>query len=348
MSIKRPSVRRGIQVNLPSRQSLASGYWGNSPDSPKARVQADQVIERIIKANTDFISLGNMADIWVAPQESLHLLPQCGCVKVTNQSADVRCAKCYGVKLIPGYVKWGYNTMFFSAVNLGFTAQQEPGFNLPPTIEKNANTTLHTLQLTAGVLTSSFQTPDFEVSNPYSTEWELEGLIFNRAPGNSHNIEWSLDRGATWLGGNFKLLHLFRGTIRFRVTLTRTSLQTVSPQFEILRFRHPIQEKPWVRVSRPMGNRRKKREETGITEDESGVSFITVPVKGSAQVFGQTVWSKPWMPDQQFFIELKEGSFAGERYIPTSYSRSETLGVMTLQTFSVRRSIPNELFGAVF
>ena len=341
--VKRPTLRTGLVINAPGRQtSLAAGYWGHT--GPKGVMVATQIPERIIKSNRDLVKMGVLADIWVAPVMNLDTLPACGCVKTTNQSADVKCAKCHGLKRIPGYVKWGYDTFFFSAVALGLTAQPDAGITIPSTFVKNTTTTLHTLGLANGVLTSSFETHDFAVDNVYSTNWEMQALVYNRDRGNSNSVEWSLDRGTTWLSGDFKQLSLTRGTIRFRITLSRLSVDSLSPQFEILRFRYPSQKEPWVRIARPMGKRKRKREEFGKTEDESGLNYWTPPLPdgGKATVNGQVVYNKVWLPND-FFFQILEGTFVGDRYVTVSYARSEHIGVMTSQSFDVRRVLENEI-----
>ena len=341
--VKRPTLRTGLVINAPGRQtSLAAGYWGHT--GPKGIMIATQVPERIIKSNRDLVKMGVLADIWVAPTENLNFLPTCGCVKSTNQSADVKCAKCHGLKLIPGYVKWGYDTFFFSAVALGLTGQADPGATIPATFVKNTSTTLHTLGLAAGVLSSSFQTPDFAIDNKYSENWEMQALVYNRDRGNSNLVEWSLDRGTTWLSGDFTKLSLTQGTIRFKVTLTRMTLDSISPQFEILRFRYPSQNEPWIRIAKPMGKRKRKREEFGKTEDESGLNYWTVPLidGGKATINGQVAYNKAWLPND-FFFQILEGTFVGDRYMTVSYARSEHIGVMTSQSFDVRRILPNEI-----
>ncbi len=341
-------LRRGIQVNQPPghNSSLAAGYWGHNP---KARVMEEQVPERIIKSNTDFLQLGVVVDIWLPPAKNLAILPTCSCVKTTNKSADVQCAKCHGLGRIPGYVKWGHSTYFFAAVALGMTGQSDAGPTIPPTIVKNTTTSMHTLALASGVATGSFETQDFGVDNPYSDGWALESLVYNRAPGNMHTVEWSLNRGSTWLKGDFTKLRLSRGTIRFRVTLFRQNAADLSPQFEILRFRHPCQDKPWIRIARPMGKRKRKRDEFGSVEEESGLSYWTVPLdQGTrALVNGQVVHDKVWLPEN-FIFEVLEGTFAGDRYAVVSYNRSEHMGIMTSQAFDVRRVQEGEIGAQVF
>lgn len=345
---RKPIIRRGLQVNPPPGYNgrLDAGYWG---PSAKATMVESQIPERIIKANKDSLGMGVAAQIWVAPVMNLEHLPTCGCVKATNQSADVRCAKCHGLKRIPGYVKWGYDTHFFSAVAIGLTASPDAGYTIPPEIVKNTATSLHTLQLATGVLSASFQTHDFGVDNPFAKDWELNTLVYNRSPGNAHNVEWSLDRGTTWMSGKFSELSLFHGTIRFRVTLSRTSANDHSPQFEILRFRHPCQNQPFIKIARPMGTRKRKREEFGKTEDESGLNYWTVPMDEgtSAKILGQKVYDKVWLPDN-FIFEILEGTFAGDRYAVVSYKRSEHIGIMTSQSFDVRRVQPDEIGGILW
>jgi hypothetical protein len=336
-NVKKPTLRKGIQINPPCRTSLAAGYWGQDP---KSTVLSTQTVERIMKNNTDLIrGMGVVADIWVEASENRDWLPVCSCVKTTNQSADQRCKKCYGTKRVPGFVKWGFNTMFYSAVSTGF--------QLPPTIRKKNDTTMHTLELSQGVLAAEFDTPDFSVNNPYSTGWELQTAIYNRANQTGNSIKWSIDGGTTWSAEPISTLHLERGNIRFRIRLERVDANALSPQFEILRLRHPIQECPFIKVARPMGTRKRSREVFGETENESGLSYWTVPIHGGAQVMGQPVYSKPWLPDR-FLLEIKEGTFAGDRYVPVSYQRSEHIGVMTSQIFSVRRAQPDEIYGSVF
>jgi hypothetical protein len=347
--LQKPLLRTGIVINpSPRQQSLAAGYWGAK--SPKSMMLATQVVERIIKSNSDWVKMGVISDVWVPPLENIGKLPICGCVKTTNQTADVRCQKCYGTKFIPGFVKWGYNTSFFSAVASGFTGQPDAGFELPTSIVKNVATSLHTLQLAPGVISSSFQTSDFAVYNPYNTDWELEALVYNRAPGNSYLVEWSLDRGANWFSGDFKTLQLSRGDIRFRVTMSRLNSNSPSPQFEILRFRHPCQDQPWIRIAKPMGSRKKKREVFGNVTDESGLKFITIPLQGQAQINGEVVYSKVWLPDEgsSFFFEVKEGSFAGDRYWNTSLERSEHIGILTSQLLAVRKLQAEEIYSSIF
>ena len=335
--VKKPLLRKGIMANPPDRTSLAAGYWGRSP---KDTALSTQIVERITKSNADLIrGMGFVADIWVNPTENVALLPQCSCVKNTSQSADQRCQKCYGTKRVPGFVKWGFNTLYYSSVSTQF--------QLPPTIRKKNDTTMHTFELAPNVLQTDFETPDMPVWNPYSTGWEMQTLVYNRANQTGHSIAWSIDSGANWSDQPISTLSLERGVIRFKVTMYRKTADQASPQFEMIRLRHPIQEEPFIKVARPMGTRKRGRETFGDVENESGLEYWTVPIHGSAQIMGQTVYSKPWLPDR-FMLEIKEGTFAGDRYLPVSYKRSEHIGVMTSQIFSVRRSQPEEIYGAVF
>lgn len=348
MPLKRPFIRTGRDINLPPRSSLAAGYWGGNP---KDIMMSDQKIEQIRANNEAFLKMSPVADIWVKPRKNLDSLPVCSCVKVTNQSADIRCMKCFGVKKIPGYVKWGYNTCFFSAVGNGLADSSDTGQNLPSSIAKDTTTTRQVLILAPGVIASEFQTPDFAVDNPYSEFWELEARVYNQAPGNYYKVEWSLDQGVTWLSSDFGSLRLARGTIRFQITLGRTNAQTKSPQFEILRFRHPIQDVPYIRMARNMGRRKKKREEMGLTEDESGLQFWTSILEGNnegrAQINGQTVFDSIWF-HSHFITLMREGVFAGDRYWTVDNQVSEYAGIATTQWWTPRKIQSEESFASLF
>lgn len=333
---KSPTLRVGLVVNPPPRQSLAAGYWGRSP---RATVLSTQTVERIIKNNSDMLrGMGFSTSLWVEPEFPKNS-PLCSCVKTTNKSADQRCAKCYGLSYVPGYVKWGYNTSYLSAV--------DTIYGLPNTLQKFTDTTQHTIGLAAGVLSAQLVTPDFSVFNPFSDGWEMEAKVYNRDRGNNHLVEWSIDEGGTWSQADISTLHLERGLIRFRITLTRTNANTVSPLFEIIRLRHPIQRELSVRIARPMGRRKRTRETTGQVEAESGLEYWTVPIMGKAQINGQDVFTKQWLP-QRCIFEVLEGTFAGSRYLPTEVKHSEHLGMLTSQWFPVRLIVQDEIFNAVF
>lgn len=348
MGTKKPVRRKGIQINPSASQTnLAPGYWGNH--GPKPRVLTDQVIERITRLNKDFLDLGFLVDLWVFPEfkltadcDGVHLGDAllCSCVKQTNQSADQECVKCYGTKYVPGFIKWGFNTIFFSAI--------DPVLALPPSLTIDTTTTQHMIKLAPGYTNGILESRDFSVTNPCSNEFTMDIKAYVRGKaGNYLKVEYSIDRGVTWRDDDMTNLHLSQGTVRFRVTFYRVSINDISPAFEILRVRHPIQREPYVKVAYPMGTHKKKRETMGVVDDTSGIEYWTIPLIGSAQVNGVVAYNRPVISERSF-IEIKEGTFHGDRMITVQHRRSEHIGVLTSQWFSARRAQPDETYNIIF
>lgn len=221
----------------------AVGTWSN----PWRRIEADQTAAKIRVWEQDkLIARGKAAALWQPVSSLTPGAVACTCVKNTTDSAQRQCDSCYGSKFVPGYLKFGHQTIFFSSA-------EYTGFTLSSVAISTA-TKPNLLQLTAGATTGTITTAAKPFTNPTVSPgtWEIRMDSFIRATGSTVTAQFSTD-GITYYDIN--LINganrpIGTGTIRFRITLTRLAVGDPSPSFEIIRLRRPLLENKNAGISR--------------------------------------------------------------------------------------------------
>lgn len=227
---------------------MAVGYWGGC--SIHNRIVAGQIPEKIIAMEQDkLVGMGRPMYLWLAvPSTPDPLLSSllggnptvpCTCDKETAQTSDDRCYSCYGTRLIPGYAKFLHQTIFFSSSELVTAGWVLTGCSLDYKIKPNR------VLLDSGVVSGTVETTDKLFTNPNGDDWEIRIDSFVRSTGGTVTAEFSTDGGTTFysvgaINGANKPTG--SGTIRFRITMTRTAAAEKSPAWEVIRARRVLSE----------------------------------------------------------------------------------------------------------
>lgn len=339
--IKPPTVVRTTYRDI-------GNYWG--PDI-RGIIRGRNVTAKMIRANTDALRAGNFrAYLWQAIEAPY----DCTCVKkVAGAANDGQCLTCYGTGRIGGYEKYGFTTQFFSASDV-------TGLTLTG-VERDLARTPHRFRLQSSETLGYIETAKFRVENPLLAPFEYKFDSWAREPANSSvNVVFALNDDPTWHDiADLPRLVMRQGYLRFKVVIVRSSTAVQSPQFEAMRFRWQTGRDALLRISRNQGQRRRNKTNWGDTEDEGGIKIWMSPypqirafieplnedgsglVSGAARADSQKKGIDP-------FFEVAIGSRRGERYLILTVARSEPLGRIVSQKFSVRVIQLSEVFYSVF
>ena len=359
-------------------QGCVPGYW--APD-PHARLEAERTPDKVKVLLEDELR-ANGRPIWVWQPvlgASAGTVP-CTCDKDTGPGSDFKCLSCYGMRFIPGYQKFLTALVYFASAEfagyVGPYPAAQAAFTLTGVsidLRKKPNR----LQLDAGVLSGTIVTPDKPYTNPGSDPWEIELAAYRKQTGDDVTLEYSTNAGGTWTAIALSAGPLFgyrgtltlngSGSIRFRVTLSRTSATPESPSFEIVRMRHvrsldanPLldQRKPEYQRGQILLIRTWDQEMVmrdiarGRVIDALGDRSTTAPL----DFFDTTITADT--PAAAFddreagphpLFEYSSGVRAAQRYAMYAINIDATLdNVMSHQSFSERRIQPGELYSLVF
>ena len=256
----------------------AVGYWGR--DIYK-RIASEQVYAKERSLLEDQLASGLRVELWQGVTSG----NQCSCYKQSQRAADRKCGSCHGVVdgYVPGYLKFGYETLWMTAVDSDITMTN---------VEITNTWKSSKVQLTETALTGVIESGDKAFSRTaIGSQWEYENIDFVRDVDNSSVVvEYSLDSGSTWNSmDNLEIDNPSSGSIRFRATLTRSSVDILSPLFEIVRSRFATidlgnqigdgvyRDGPWIKIlnSKPFKGSRKS-DYGDLPALDGGMSFWTV------------------------------------------------------------------------
>jgi hypothetical protein len=319
--------------NIPGA-NLAVGYWGRDPHK---RIESEQVPQKILSLHIDKLrSRGKDVFLW---QQVASTDPQaltCSCVKSTTDRADTTCASCYGVKSIPGYVKFAHETLYLASIDTGAILTD---------VILDTSVKPHRILLADTFTTGTFTSPAISYVNALDLNWDFRGDYANIKSTNTVVLEFSTDNvnyfpineindtGKKPLGS---------GNIYLRVTLTRASATDRSPEFEIFRVRHPKLETPYIKILRPAVIENPVWGTYGKTTEQSGERFWTVPLNYfDSSITADTVNSRI---RENSFYERINGINTGIKYATSKPAYNEEFGIFTQQFFDARRTQPNEFY----
>lgn len=231
---------------LRSQHQLVPGYWG----SPWRTTQLRQVSEHVrVLLQDKMLMRGRPVDLWLPVDATTPDVVACTCRKDTTDQSDRSCLTCFGSGFAPGVLKFLHQTLFWcSAEASSFTLTDVSVSTL-----KKSNV----LVLNNGELTGSIVTQDKAFTNPNSLDYALKIELYRRAPGTTFVLEFSTDAGTSWTpvtltevaSPGFGFIGTIAGadlpgtgSVRFRITMTRASLNDLPPAFEILRIRRVLSE----------------------------------------------------------------------------------------------------------
>lgn len=216
----------------------AAGYWGGDPNCLIRGLQVPDKVKALLQ--TKLIAMGRPVELWLPVAPSTPGVIPCTCDKNTRPGSDFRCLSCYGMRYVPGYLRFLHQTIWFSSA-------EYTSFTLTD-VERDTTIKPNRLRLTAAALTGTIETGDKPFTNPDDLDWTYEAAVFRKTETTDVvTVEFSTDAGLTWI--DITLINGVAkptgtsGNIRFRITLTRAALTTDSPDFEIVRIRRRMPER---------------------------------------------------------------------------------------------------------
>lgn len=335
----------------------AVGYWGRSP---WCRIQQEQVGPKVAVLLLDkLVAQGKSAYLYL-PKSSGTV---CSCVKDTTTNNDALCVQCYGTGFAGGYERFLHETMWQTASEAG-------NWTLTNTYI-DTSIKPYRVMLSTGQITGTAVTDDKAYTNTPNEDWETHTDIFLRDAGSTSTVEFSTDSGASWTAlasiNGVNKPSSASGTIRFRITLTRSSSNARSPAIEAVRIRRVKSElsntalqtqrhgtfgdgqilllRPWIQEQASLYDNR------GITTEWLGDKTWTVPLN----VFDSSI--TPETPQARIaeplngphpFFEWTSGIRTGERVVLATFKYNEEFGVFTHQEFDDRRAQMSEVYSVVF
>lgn len=322
--------------------SGATGYWGRDI---YRQVIADQQYDKQRALLFDKLMVGGLrTELWIGVESG----EQCACYNESHRASDRKCGTCHGVGTVPGYLKFGHDTVWMSSTDTDITLT---GLEITNKFKSSK------VQLTSGTLSGTIESGDKAFSRTASgAVWEYDESSFIRIDGDSSvTVEYSIDAGSTWEDiADLVTNNPASGSIRFKATLTRTSSSILSPLFEIVRARYGSidlegtrrspgdsdecvdQYGPWIYVmnEKPLQNY--------IKSDYGDLPTYTMKfwTMGLASFDSSLVVNSTdeLLEGPSVAFRFLDGALANERkYVMTNWQMSDPGAYMvTIQTFTMR------------
>jgi hypothetical protein len=310
----------------------AVGSWANDP---LRRVLAEQEQGRQRALLEDQIRMGGIrVSYWNGVDVST---TRCACYKASSQASDRKCASCHGTSYVPGFLKFGYDTVWMSATDTDVVLTNTE-------ISTEFKSAKITLSETA--TTGTVESGDKPFSrSAVGSVWEYDSQSFIREDSySSCTIEYSLNAGSTWsVIANIVTENPVTGSIRFRATLTRDSVDILSPFFEIVRARYSTinlsddgRRGPWILLMRPSPKLNKVKSEWGDkpTSDVMPVWTAGLSMFDSSLTVGS---QEELIKGPGAMFEILDGALVGYRYVMTNWQYSDPFGyIIVTQNLNIR------------
>lgn len=320
--------------------SGAVGYWGRDVFR---RVNAEQEHAKQRVLLTDQIKAGGIRfEMWRGVTSG----QRCSCYKEVNRSSEDKCQACHGMSYVPGYLKFGYNTLWMSAVDADITFT-----NTEITTDFKSSKVV----LSSGALTGTVESGDKPFSRSVlGSVWEYDAQTYVRIAGQSSvTVKYSLDSGFTWSDmSDLVSANPASGVIRFKVILERSFADVLSPLFEIVRARYATiglsveqpdgsyRMGPWLLLMRNIPIEKKTKNEYGDLMDQgslkawtTGLSFFDPSVVAGSM--DELIRSKDTI------FRAMDGVQTGNVYKVTDWQNSDPFGyILVDQTFTLRKTDP--------
>ncbi|RLI87328.1 MAG: hypothetical protein DRP01_02145 [Archaeoglobales archaeon] len=327
---------------------MAVGFWGRDIH---AHVFGEQQAARERALLIEQILAGSIrANLWQGVEDG----EKCGCYKEASQQPDRKCSSCYGVGKVPGFWKFGYNTLFLTGVDTDAVLTD---------VRLTRNFKSSKIELTEGSLSGMIESGDKPFSrSALGSHWEVDFHTFVREiEESSVVVEYSLDSGTTWNEiCTLVMANPLSGQIRFRATLSRDSATVLSPFFEVIRARYASIDLgrsgvegnprmgPWILVMREPPTTTYKKQEYGDLPIEDGLTMWTAGLS----LFDPSITTgstEEMVLGPNVLIEVLDGAREGSRYVTTSWKNSDPFGyIITSQEFKVRIADPVEPMSLVW
>lgn len=318
--------------------SGAVGYWGRDINQ---RIEAEQIPQKVQALLQDKLeSRGKEVYLWTQVTDGTPNTIECSCVKSTTERPDISCNSCYGVKLIPGYVMFAHETLFMASIS--------PSNALINTV-LDTDIKPYRIVLDDLKLTGSITSIRVQYSNPFGLDWDFRLDAPNIKDTNLVTASFSTN-GIDFfpiedINGPNKPVGV--GGIYLRVSMSRSSVEDRSPEFQILRLRHATKLEPYIKILRPNVNEIPTLMQYGTRIENVGERFWTMPLSYfDSNIPPNTPMAR--IIDNAFYQRAK-GLQAGIRYVTTKLMYNEELGGtgghFTHQSFEPRRVQPEEVYG---
>lgn len=314
--------------------SSATGYWGNNPYQ---RIISEQIPEKILALLKDKLySRGKDVYLWQQILENNPLALLCSCVKDTTDRADTTCASCYGTRYIPGYIRFAHETLYLASIDSGTTLVN---------VTLNTDIKSHRILLEDTSLTGSITSSAIAYDNSLNLNWDFRGdsatikstnvidYFFSTDSITYYPISEINDTGKQPIG---------TGNIYLRVVLTRTSLADRSPEFEIIRIRHPNVIEPYIKILRPAININPTWGSYGKRSEHTGERFWTIPLNFFNSLI--TPNTTEAQIKENSFYERISGINTEIKYVTSKLMYNEEFGIFTQQSFDTRRTQEQEFY----
>lgn len=327
----------------------AVGYWGRDI---RCRIAGEFLADKVMAQNADMLTaMGLPFAIWREATSVQTGLTTCSCFKETAKQPDIPCLSCYGTGAIPGYLKFGTRNYW--------TASIDPGWTLTNIVLDKTNRP-HRFMLDVGSVSGTAISPNLTISVTGKLgPWEAKADGFTRDGGvdSTIDVEASKDNGVTW----FPLANIESQApttqLRFRVTMTRTSVAVKSPFFEIIRARYPYildfvdvkaVNEPVIRFIPTWDDEQEHKQNIGLKTENAGKKFWTIPLTFFDPTLARETMAARLADD--CIAEARYGGNIGIRFSFNEFKYSDTFGEFTRQEFELRRVIgkPGQLHGEVY
>lgn len=211
-------------------------------------LQAEEAGERVrVLLQDKLLARGKVCNLYLPVASTTVGVVACTCTKNTTDTADRACLTCFGTQFAPGYLKFLYDTQFWCSA--------EAASFVLTTAFISASKKANVIVLDEGALTGTIETQDKAFTNlTPAADYELKLEAYRRAAGETFTLEFSTDAGAVWdpvalteVSSGFGFTGTLTppagaGNIRFRLTMTRVSVDDLTPAFEIIRLRRVLSE----------------------------------------------------------------------------------------------------------
>lgn len=314
--------------------ATAVGFWGN--DSYR-RVLAEEEQGRQRALLLDDVKAGGIrSELWQPVKSGT----RCLCYKESNQQSDRKCYSCHGNGYLPGFLKFGYSTIWLSGSDSTATM-----VNVVPTTGFKSSD----VQIEDGYTIGELISEEFSFTrSAVGSVWEVDShYTIREAAYSSVTIEYSLNSGSTWADiATLPTVNPVSGTIMFKATLLRDSTDVLSPFFDIVRARYATisldnsvagmyRVGPWILAMRDIPFRQIKKQDWGDAPLNSNEHFWTVGLADFDPSI--TRGSEQELITGSAFIEFMDGAIAGTRHVITSWQNSDPFAyILVSQTFTLR------------
>jgi len=314
--------------------SSVPGYWGG--DISK-RVDAEKIPDKILTLLYDkILTRGKDVYLWRQVDSAMPGTIYCSCNKDTTKRPDITCASCYGTKTIPGYDKFAHQTLFVSSIS--------PGLTFTNTI-LNTSIKPHRILLVDNLLTGTVVSAPIAYTNLDEYDWDYRVDAPNIKDTNTVVVEFSIN-GTTYNPianiNNTGIKPIGVGNIYIRITMSRVAAADRSPEFEIIRIRHPNVLKPYIKILRPQVTELPTWMVYGQRMENMAERFWTMPLN----LFDESITpntSAARIEENSFYARIS-GINAGNKFITTKLTYNEEFNIFTHQSFEVRRTQAEEFY----